>query len=1144
MDGRKLCLVVCAALLVPVLLGQTAGVVPESVHADEPTPVPFRQLIFEGTLAMDEAWLEQHPDADHVHTEVPIPGPGYVSSTGDCYRLDAPPDKRDQYWCAYVGGYTVVLYDTEGELKETYQWVDGGTAYVDVWNCLSSNLDRYPYACDIQLYWDPDSDADKVPDWRDECPNAYVETSDPDHSNGCPPTPEPTIATCDLELYVSPENLSAGEVAYLTLRALRGEEPIAGEAAQVVILDGPGTVLEGSLTTNEYGEVEFTYQAPGDIPEQTTVQLMGTVAGCPDDAATAFLYLRPEVPPEIPTPTVTPLPVPFTVWVDRVVVLQSIEGAQLVAHKPAGVRVFLRWNGFGNSPPLLVSLFLDGELIGTAPFSIKVDYSRYEQQTARNSANFHLDRSLLTPGWHTLEATVKLASGQPDADPSDDSKTTDFMAYETRPIYILFNTTQRTITLADINKFVAEARVFFEDVYPIPYMVRVPGGFLAEGAFDTMLHHAIAGAQARALYNSRNGSNYADFAVGLFPTGHHGDGVYGASFWWDRRSVLVDIDSPESLAHEIGHYYLGGTEEYETDPPNGRLIANLSRYRGHARLFDFLLPYRGFVNFMGNAGLVPTWVNPETSDRILHHLRTDWGSSRPTGVPGLASPLSTTRLCERVFADAGPAWLLSGYIDADDRLTLEPVYHLERAEAAEMPAGDYTVEAQTADGGVLASLSFAVALEDEVEGRRISPFVLTLPASPETAQIVFKHEDQVIHTLARSASPPAVEITSPTEGETMSGSHTVTWLASDPDGDVLRYALFYSPDGGQRWVLLAANLSETTYAFDTSMVAGGSGCLLMVLATDGMNTISAVSPSFTVADKPPQAYIVPVQDESVYQADQPIIFQGAAFDLEDGDLPPDQLRWLDAEGQLLEQGPRLDLTGLPPGEHVVFLVTQDSTGQTGQAETTFTVLPPTDEGVVPPPEPPAPTPLAGLEPLAGLLCASVCGWVLVVGGILGVVVFARRRSFAKVLLVLLIGTALILTVSSCLLGLAVFSGGQPGVPPVMPTPLSTPAVSLPTPPAVPSASPTLEPPQVSAAEVTLVNNTGEAVCYVYISPAESAEWGEDWLGTDETILPGASRTFQVPVGTYDLLAEDCDYNTLAEEYGVDIFEALEWTIGP
>jgi hypothetical protein len=34
------------------------------------------------------------------------------------------------------------------------------------------------------------------------------------------------------------------------------------------------------------------------------------------------------------------------------------------------------------------------------------------------------------------------------------------------------------------------------------------------------------------------------------------------------------------------------------------------------------------------------------------------------------------------------------------------------------------------------------------------------------------------------------------------------------------------------------------------------------------------------------------------------------------------------------------------------------------------------------------------------------------------------------------------------------------------------------------------------------------------------------------------------MGTYDLLAEDCDHDTLAEEYEVDLSEPLEWTLTP
>ena len=82
------------------------------------------------------------------------------------------------------------------------------------------------------------------------------------------------------------------------------------------------------------------------------------------------------------------------------------------------------------------------------------------------------------------------------------------------------------------------------------------------------------------------------------------------------------------------------------------------------------------------------------------------------------------------------------------------------------------------------------------------------------------------------------------------------------------------------------------------------------------------------------------------------------------------------------------------------------------------------------------------------------------------------------------------------------------------------------------------------ATLTLFNDSGCDVCYVYVSPSGSTTWGDDWLGGSEMIASGDSRTFQVSMGTYDLLAEDCDHDTLAEEYEVNLFKPLEWTLTP
>ncbi len=84
---------------------------------------------------------------------------------------------------------------------------------------------------------------------------------------------------------------------------------------------------------------------------------------------------------------------------------------------------------------------------------------------------------------------------------------------------------------------------------------------------------------------------------------------------------------------------------------------------------------------------------------------------------------------------------------------------------------------------------------------------------------------------------------------------------------------------------------------------------------------------------------------------------------------------------------------------------------------------------------------------------------------------------------------------------------------------------------------------VTQASLTVVNQLDIPICYIYISPAGSAEWGGDWLG-ENAIAPGSEYTFTFPEGTYDLRAEDCDGNRLTEEYGATLSGDMTWTISP
>ncbi|HEY75082.1 MAG TPA: hypothetical protein G4O00_02730 [Thermoflexia bacterium] len=80
------------------------------------------------------------------------------------------------------------------------------------------------------------------------------------------------------------------------------------------------------------------------------------------------------------------------------------------------------------------------------------------------------------------------------------------------------------------------------------------------------------------------------------------------------------------------------------------------------------------------------------------------------------------------------------------------------------------------------------------------------------------------------------------------------------------------------------------------------------------------------------------------------------------------------------------------------------------------------------------------------------------------------------------------------------------------------------------------------ATITLVNNSDTPVCFVYISPTTSDEWGDDWLGTTEIIDPGGQRIFEVDPGTYDMMATDCDDNEIDTRWEVEVTTSYTWVI--
>lgn len=84
---------------------------------------------------------------------------------------------------------------------------------------------------------------------------------------------------------------------------------------------------------------------------------------------------------------------------------------------------------------------------------------------------------------------------------------------------------------------------------------------------------------------------------------------------------------------------------------------------------------------------------------------------------------------------------------------------------------------------------------------------------------------------------PSVVLTAPTADQIITDkSITVTWAASDPDGEAMVYHLQYTIDEGASWETIARNLTTTQFTVETGYLRQGAAPRFRVWASDGIHT--------------------------------------------------------------------------------------------------------------------------------------------------------------------------------------------------------------------------------------------------------------------------------------------------------------------
>lgn len=221
-------------------------------------------------------------------------------------------------------------------------------------------------------------------------------------------------------------------------------------------------------------------------------------------------------------------------------------------------------------------------------------------------------------------------------------------------------------------------------------------------------------------------------------------------------------------------------------------------------------------------------------------------------------------------------------------------------------------------------------------------FAIVHPFPAGTTAVEIAHDDgHLLTRLEVSTAPPTVQVVAPNGGQNYGAAAEILirWNGSDPDGDALKYAIRYSADNGQTWQTLAAAATGDELTVPTNTLPGSTTALIEVSASDGFHTTADRSNNpFTVAPKPPlwASIISPADGDQLLQT-QPLVFNGSAFDLEDGTLSGPALTWTSNLDGALGSGETLTKT-LSVGQHTITLQAADSDSETVTGRVTIQVL--------------------------------------------------------------------------------------------------------------------------------------------------------------------------------------------------------------
>ncbi len=398
----------------------------------------------------------------------------------------------------------------------------------------------------------------------------------------------------------------------------------------------------------------------------------------------------------------------------------------------------------------------------------------------------------------------------------------------------------------------------------------------------------------------------------------------------------------ETAAHEIGHnlgrlhVHCAGTED---DDGNGGLDDD------YPYPVDSISPTetgRGAVYGIDGSTTPPRILRPGSTTDIMSYCANQWLSPYTyVNIRNILVDRAMARATEGLAAT--PIDRLAVYgkvVKATDAVTLKPFYRLMSAtdHPGRDPNGAYSIRFFGDGGSLLQNYRFSPAWT-ESPGTTGS-ITERPPWVTGTRRIAIFHGETELASRTVSAHAPQVAMVSPVGGQNLSGaSVTVSWTASDQDGDALGYRLAFSRDAGASWQGISRLLTQTSAAIELNTLPGTTQGKFRVTASDGVNTAQAeTSGVFSIPFKVPEIVQFEPAGENTYPRRQTVNFRGLAYDAEDNVLPDDRLSWRSSLMGVLGTGRLQSRIDLIPGRHEITLTATDSQGNAVSAGAVVIVL--------------------------------------------------------------------------------------------------------------------------------------------------------------------------------------------------------------